>query len=554
MAITLISEKVYYKGSLQGSPPSDAVPYGKAGGDGYGSAFCTRYELKTTTPISKFTMKAFCFNDNTGSSKYLGVYVTPTANSAYHNCYGGKSGITTHTYLRFGWSCTDKGSFTSISGGDSYGSPGQAVVTGLAIPAGTFYVYIYPYQALTSNTQSSWYAPSYSHSTYTTTFSGSWTGSSYTVSYNANGGSGAPSSQTKYQGIALTLSSTKPTKSNTSSTSNSTITISYNANGGSSTPTAGTGTKSVTTTTSYTFKNWNTASGGTGTSYAAGASYTANAAATLYAQYTSSSSSSTTNPSIKTAAAISKASDSVTGYAVSFNANGGSSTPDTITSTKTRKYTFSKWKNLNSGTEFSASTNYTFSVSATLTAQWTSSDSNNAITLPAALSRNSVSAGSYTVTYDANGGSCSTTSDSAARTTSYTFVGWNTDSNGAGTNYNASGSYTPTAATTLYAKWNSVTNVAAIILPVPTRIGYTFKGWATTSSAVSGSTGSYIPNGDIILYAIWEENAETSEKIGIIYIHNGTEFIPYQVFIHSGTEWLQYIPYVHDGANWLICN
>ena len=35
----------------------------------------------------------------------------------------------------------------------------------------------------------------------------------YTVTYNANGGSGAPASQTKYYGQTLTLSSTKPTRS-----------------------------------------------------------------------------------------------------------------------------------------------------------------------------------------------------------------------------------------------------------------------------------------------------------------------------------------------------
>jgi uncharacterized repeat protein (TIGR02543 family) len=33
----------------------------------------------------------------------------------------------------------------------------------------------------------------------------------HTISYNANGGTGAPSSQTKIEGTALTLSSTKPT-------------------------------------------------------------------------------------------------------------------------------------------------------------------------------------------------------------------------------------------------------------------------------------------------------------------------------------------------------
>ena len=71
----------------------------------------------------------------------------------------------------------------------------------------------------------------------------------YTISYNANGGSGAPSSQTKTYGTALELSSTKPTR------------------------------------TGYTFNGWNTASDGSGTSYSSGDSYTANSAVTLYAQW-----------------------------------------------------------------------------------------------------------------------------------------------------------------------------------------------------------------------------------------------------------------------------
>lgn len=73
---------------------------------------------------------------------------------------------------------------------------------------------------------------------------------SYTVSYNANGGSGAPSAQTKWHDTALTLSTTKPTRSG------------------------------------YTFSKWNTNSAGTGTSYSSGGSYTANASATLYAVWT----------------------------------------------------------------------------------------------------------------------------------------------------------------------------------------------------------------------------------------------------------------------------
>lgn len=73
---------------------------------------------------------------------------------------------------------------------------------------------------------------------------------SYNVAFNANSGSGAPATQTKWYNEALTLSSTRPTRAK------------------------------------YTFKNWNTAQGGTGTSYNPGGSYTANAAATLYAQWT----------------------------------------------------------------------------------------------------------------------------------------------------------------------------------------------------------------------------------------------------------------------------
>lgn len=76
---------------------------------------------------------------------------------------------------------------------------------------------------------------------------------SYTVSYNANGGSGAPSSQTKYYGKTLTLSSTVPTRSG------------------------------------YTFLGWGTSSSATSASYSAGGNYVNNSSATLYAIWTQSS-------------------------------------------------------------------------------------------------------------------------------------------------------------------------------------------------------------------------------------------------------------------------
>lgn len=110
---------------------------------------------------------------------------------------------------------------------------------------------------------------SYTNVTSNRTITAKWTANTYTITYNANGGTGAPSSQTKTYGQPLTLSSTKPTAS---------WTLTYNSNGGTVSPTS----KSV----SRPFKAWNTRADGTGTSYASGASYTANASVTLYAQYT----------------------------------------------------------------------------------------------------------------------------------------------------------------------------------------------------------------------------------------------------------------------------
>ena len=147
----------------------------------------------------------------------------------------------------------------------------------------------------------------------------------YTVSYYANGGSGAPDSQTKIHGQDLTLRSTKPTKTGYpfkgwTNDQNSTeviwtaggkytinasrklyavwqaktYTISYNANGGSGAPKSQTKTygKDLTlsstkpTRTNYNFEGWSTSSTATSATYRAGERYTDNKAATLYAVWT----------------------------------------------------------------------------------------------------------------------------------------------------------------------------------------------------------------------------------------------------------------------------
>lgn len=91
---------------------------------------------------------------------------------------------------------------------------------------------------------------------------------SYTITYNANGGSNAPSKQTKWKGVSISLSSSTPTRAG------------------------------------YSFYRWNTKSDGSGTNYASGATYSTNASATLYARWTAHN------------------------YSVAFNANGGSGSMD----------------------------------------------------------------------------------------------------------------------------------------------------------------------------------------------------------------------------------
>jgi len=76
-----------------------------------------------------------------------------------------------------------------------------------------------------------------------------WKANTYTVKYDANGGTGAPPSQTKTHDVTLTLSNAKPTRA------------------------------------SYTLANWNTAANGGGKSYAPGTGYIDNASITLYAQW-----------------------------------------------------------------------------------------------------------------------------------------------------------------------------------------------------------------------------------------------------------------------------
>jgi len=323
--------------------------------------------------------------------------------------------------------------------------------------------------------------------------------SSYTVSYNANGGSGAPASQTKWYGENLTLQSGTPTRTN------------------------------------YVFLGWSTSSTATSATYSAGGTYSANAGATLYAVW------------------------KLNAYTVSYNkgANGtGTNTSDTkihgtaltlkgAIFTRTG-YTQTGWSTSDGGSKaYNLSASYTTNAAVTLYPFWTintwtvsynlqggsgsfaaqTKTYNVTLTLrTGSPTKANASAGSYTVSYNANGGSVSPASATAARTTAYTFSKWNTAANGSGTNYNPGGSYTANAGATLYAQYTGSTSTAAVTLPTPTRTGYTFAGWYTSASGGSkvGNAGaSYTPTGTVTIYAHWTANTYT-----VSYSATGASNVP----------------------------
>jgi uncharacterized repeat protein (TIGR02543 family) len=236
-----------------------------------------------------------------------------------------------------------------------------------------------------------------------TTLYAQWTANNYGVTFDANGGSGTMSNLPIVAGTAKAL------------------------------------TANAFTRTGYTFAGWTTSSNGTGTAYTNSQSVTLYADVTLYAKWTA-------NP-----------------YTITFNANGGTGTMATsaivagtakiITANAyTRSsHIFAGWSTV-TGVQtvvYTDQQSITLYANTTLYAQWT----------PV-----------YTITYNANTGTGSVPSGATVIAgNSYTvasntgnlvkgsiaFAGWNTKADGTGATYLATTSFTPTAATTLYAMYLS---------------------------------------------------------------------------------------------------
>lgn len=185
----------------------------------------------------------------------------------------------------------------------------------------------------------------------------------------------------------------------------------------------------------------------------------------------------------------------VSAYTVTFNANEGSgtmanqtaSTPTTLTPNSFSRtgYSFANWSTNpdGSGTTYADGAIYDFSANITLYAQWNIKQ--------------------FNVSYDLNGGTGTTPGTQTANFNTnvtladgaglsragYSFNGWNTNTSGTGTHYNASSSYTiPAADTTLYAEWVSTAptiTTAGTLSAVNTNYGTASSNTTFTVSAAN---------------------------------------------------------------------
>lgn len=335
----------------------------------------------------------------------------------------------------------------------------------------------------------------------------------YAVKYNANGGSGAPSSQTKTYGTALTLrkETEEPTR------------------------------------VGYTFKNWNTKKDGSGTSYSSGGSYKTNAAVTLYAQWTENKITVNYYSNYATYAAFKgeevnvSANTNTLVYTTQFHYNN--EYPSGLANLQNVNYIYLSrtgyaptgyWgTSLDGGILVNQNTSFSTGQALAEALGKSLESSDVSIDLYAQWQENA-----YVLAYDSNGGfgemdsqtiewgELFTLSDNAFKRAGYKFVGWNVYRNNDNTWY-ATGR-----------GWITEDEIIAN--------GYSKKLYANQCELTFDN--SWVTENEearlYTMYAVWEMSG------GVVYIDNGVTFEPYLTYIDNGTSWDLYLVYVDDGTNW----
>ena len=319
-----------------------------------------------------------------------------------------------------------------------------------------------------------------------------------TVTYDANGGTVNPGSKSGYLsdsygtlptptrtgytfigwysgkagGVEVTAKTTITTPSNHTIYAIwkiNTYSVSFNSNGGSPAPSSKSvqfgskyGTLGTVSRTGYTFSGWYTAANG-GTKITESSIYSVASNQTLYAQWNANR------------------------YTINFDANGGSVSPSSMTVTYSSTYgslptptktghTFNGWYTSPSGgIQISSSNKVTVATSQNLYAQW--------------------SVNTYTLTYDANGGSVYPSPKSVSYGSQY------------GT------------------------------LPTTARPGYTFNGWYTSASGGSKvSSATTMGAGNVTIYAQWTIDSYTvSWNNGAGYVISVTRTSSPEARVSTGT-------------------
>lgn len=241
---------------------------------------------------------------------------------------------------------------------------------------------------------------------------------------------------------------------------------------------------------------------------------------------------------------VTKSPTTTTGFTITYNPNGGTCSKTSETMTDTTTYEHTKWI---SGTyEYEPTATLGGPAAYTFTVKYTTTTTKGSTTLPTPTNK---STSTLKIAFNYQGGSGTPTSANSTKTITKTFKGWATSSTAT---TGSTGSYTPSSNVTLYAIWGtSTTKYSAISLPTPTRVGYKFLGWATSASASSGVTGSYTPTSDGIttLFAIWEPNGNVC-----IYINSTDKYKTALVYVYapSSTDdikpWKLAIPYLYTSG------
>lgn len=209
----------------------------------------------------------------------------------------------------------------------------------------------------------------------------------YIISYDANGGTDAPSAQIKTEGETLTLSAHEPTGLVINKSEPEPFIITGHANGGyfhndSYTSTSLNGLNYREFITSYTFLNWNTKPDGSGVSYNAGGTYEVDASVTLYAQYSSSTVEGTPaydDIQISDLRKPTRDSINLNTYTVTYDTRGGNSI-SYDSAPVTREWVFEGWATSDTATSADAESSY--HSDTTLYAYWEFNDIYTTLTLP----------------------------------------------------------------------------------------------------------------------------------------------------------------------------